>query len=180
MQTLYYMIVDGRQAGPFTKEALRMEGVTPDTFVWREGLEGWVKASSLPELGDVLYSDSAFGGYAQAPTYDSAPQAPAYAPGMMPPGSPVKPHTNWMPWAIVVTVAGFLCSCIGIVFGIIGIVQANKANTFYSRGMEVEGDRANATARTMTIIGIVLCVIGAIGSVVLVSTGYMNTLMHNL
>ncbi len=70
-------------------------------------------------------------------------------------GEPV-PHTNWLPWAVVATVAAFLLSCIGMIFGIIGIVQANKANTAYQRGDFSIGDSANSTARLMTIIAFVL------------------------
>ena len=70
--------------------------------------------------------------------------------------------TNWLPWAIGATVVGFLCSCIGAIFGIIGIVQANKANSLYSRGDEMEGDRANSNAKIMTIIGYIFAGIGLV------------------
>lgn len=50
MATLYYMIIEGRQAGPFPAEALKAQGLMPDTYVWREGLQNWVAASQLPEL----------------------------------------------------------------------------------------------------------------------------------
>lgn len=74
-------------------------------------------------------------------------------------------HTNWLPWAIVATVLGFFTSCIGIIFGIIGIVQANKANNFYAQGFDQEGDSANSNARTMTIIGFVFAGIGIVASI---------------
>ena len=77
--------------------------------------------------------------------------------------------TNWLPWAIVSTVLGFFCSCIGAIFGIIGIVEANKANNFYAAGNYREGDRVNSNAKTMTIIGLVLA---GIGLVVGLSTGF--------
>lgn len=67
---------------------------------------------------------------------------------------------NWLPWAIVATILAFLFSCIGVVFGIIAIVNANKANQFYANGYNEMGDQANSTARTMTIIGLVLGGIG--------------------
>lgn len=76
--------------------------------------------------------------------------------------SPVR--TNWMPWAIVATIVGFFASCIGAIFGIIGIVQASKANSFYARNMYREGDAANSTARTMTIIGLIFAGIGIIAA----------------
>ncbi|MFG6427436.1 MAG: GYF domain-containing protein [Muribaculaceae bacterium] len=74
-------------------------------------------------------------------------------------------YTNWLPLAIVATILGFLCSCIGAIFGIIGIIQANKANGFYAIGNESMGNQANNTAKTMTIIGFVLAGIGLISSI---------------
>lgn len=71
-------------------------------------------------------------------------------------------HTNWLPWAIVATVVGFFASCIGAIFGIIAIVQANKANTLYSQGFDREGDAANSNAKIMTIIGLIFAGIGII------------------
>ena len=67
--------------------------------------------------------------------------------------------------AVVATVAAFLLSCIGMIFGIIGIVQANKANTAYQRGDFSIGDSANSTARLMTIIAFVFAAIGLFGSI---------------
>ena len=48
---------------------------------------------------------------------------------------------------------------------IIGIVQANKANTAYQRGDFSIGDSANSTARLMTIIAFVFAAIGLFGSI---------------
>ena len=171
MATLYYMIIEGRQAGPFPAEALKAQGLMPDTYVWREGLQNWVAASQLPEL-DYLFR-------ANPPMESLSPSSPPSGsyydrqPGTVPPdpyrddsryGAPV-PHTNWLPWAVVATVAAFLLSCIGMIFGIIGIVQANKANTAYQRGDFSIGDSANSTARLMTIIAFVFAAIGLFGSI---------------
>ncbi|MCH5225929.1 MAG: DUF4339 domain-containing protein [Muribaculaceae bacterium] len=71
-------------------------------------------------------------------------------------------RTNWLPWAIIAAIAGFFTSCIGAIFGIVGIVQANKANTLYAQGFDREGDAANANARIMTIIGLILAGLGII------------------
>lgn len=81
------------------------------------------------------------------------------------PYNPYNPYrqnlpTNWLPWAIGATIVGFLFSCIGAIFGIIGIIQANKANTFYATQDDFEGDRCNSNAKTMTIIGYCLAGLG--------------------
>lgn len=179
METLYFMMVNGEQKGPLAKGALSMHGLTRDTYVWRDGLQDWVTAGQLPELTD-LFDESAFGAYAQPeepvrnqyPPYSQQPygqnpygrqQYPYY--GHQYQGEPI-PHTNWLPWAIVGTVIGALFSCIGLVFGIVGITRANTANKFYGDGHKELGDQANSSARTMTIIALVLGGIGVILSVI--------------
>ena len=71
-----------------------------------------------------------------------------------------------MPWAIVGTIVGALFSCIGMIFGIIGIVKANNANKAYAVGDETGGDMNNSSAKTMTIIALVLAGIGLIVNLV--------------
>lgn len=167
MNTLYYIIIDGRQAGPYPKEVLLMQGLTPETYVWREGLQGWVQASQLPELDALLRGENVADPLRsrQPPqtSYDHVPPTP-YMNGREPYGQPT-PHTNWLPWSIVATIAAFMFSCIGMIFGIIGMVQANKANTAYAQGDEVRGDSSNSQARLMTIIAFVFAAIGICGSI---------------
>ncbi|MCU0286772.1 MAG: SPFH domain-containing protein [Acidobacteria bacterium] len=54
----YYAVVNGAQAGPFTMDALRQmvnqQTLTRDTFVWKQGMATWVKASELPELASLF------------------------------------------------------------------------------------------------------------------------------
>lgn len=163
MEQKYFLIIDGRQTGPFGYYELRSAGLTPDTPVWRNGLDNWVKASTLPELVPLFSST----GYAEP---GPAPQYPYqnYYNQPVPNGLPVA-HTNWMPWAIVGTVLGFLCCMIGMIFGIIGIVNANKANRFYNEGNAMMGDQANTTARTMTIIALVFGALGIPASIYILS-----------
>lgn len=76
MSIQYFIISDGQQKGPYPKEVLTMQGVTPETFVWREGMSGWEKASALPELADLFVEESAFGAYAQPEQPYQQPQQP--------------------------------------------------------------------------------------------------------
>lgn len=189
----YYAIINGIQSGPLRREDLRMAGVQPSTFVWRQGMADWAKAETLPELADIFIDDSAFGSYArpeesvnpyagQNPYAGRPPhynQAPVYGYGYNDPrnqfqGEPI-PHTNWLAWAVVGTVFGAFFSCIGMIFGIIGIVKANAANRWYNDGFRENGDMNNSTARTMTIIALVL---GGIGFLLTV-TGVTSTLVRN-
>ena len=216
MATMYFIISEGQQAGPFPKEHLKARGVEKDTYVWREGLEGWVPASELPELQDI-FEETIIQAVPQQP-YGQAQQPygqpqqpygqpqqpyrqpqqpygqpqqpygqpqqpygqpqPPYGQPQQPYGQPQPPygqpqpygnpvpHTNWMPWAIVGTIVGALFSCIGMIFGIIGIVKANNANKAYAVGDETGGDMNNSSAKTMTIIALVLAGIGLIVNLV--------------
>lgn len=168
----YYMIINGAQSGPFSKEEMLSNGLTPSTPVWRAGMTDWRKAEDLPELADLFRAsdDSAFGGYAQVEPQPQPGPYRAYAPGQeynqrQQYGPTGVPHTNWMPWAIVATVIN-ICSCIGLVFGIIAIVHASKANNFYLVGNDMQGDANNSTAKIMTIIALVIGGLGIIGNII--------------
>lgn len=87
-------------------------------------------------------------------------------------GEPI-PHTNWLPWAIVGTVIGAMFSCIGLIFGIIGITRANAANKFYGGGNKQLGDQANSSARTMTILALVLGVLGLVITLTGITSGLL-------
>lgn len=169
----YYIIRNGEPFGPLEKHELLGQGLTPDSDVWHEGLPQWVKASTVPELND-LFEDSAFGTYAR--DYSNIGQG-AYPPPSYPRPQYI-PHTNWLPWAVTATVLGFLCSCIGMIFGIVGIVQANKANRYYAEGIQMAGDSANSTARTMTIIAFVIAAIGLGYTLVMLSSGNVSAVME--
>ena len=218
MATMYFIISEGQQAGPFPKEHLKARGVEKDTYVWREGLEGWVPASELPELQDIFEEtiiqavpQQPYGQpqqpyrqpqqpyrqpqqpYGQPQQPYGQPQQP-YGQPQQPYGQPQQPygqpqppygqpqpygnpvpHTNWMPWAIVGTIVGALFSCIGMIFGIIGIVKANNANKAYAVGDETGGDMNNSSAKTMTIIALVLAGIGLIVNLVWFGSLYAMT-----
>ena len=190
MNEQYFIIVDGQQKGPYPREVLRMQGMTPDTYVWREGMDGWAQASSMPELSTLFAEEqeSIFPNSEQQPQQPPqqaqyGPQQPQYGQqpyyGQQQYGNPyqqnmggnVRPHTNWLPWAIVSTVLNCIFSCIGIIFSIIGIVQANKANNLYQMGNNVEADAANSNAKVMTIISFVFAGIGVLVLISLIGTG---------
>lgn len=175
MEQKYFLIIDGVQSGPLGYNELRSAGITPDTPVWRTGLDNWVKASTLPELTPLFqpYSEQPY--YSQQP-YSQQPygQRPMYT-RTAPNGLPIA-HTNWMTWAIVGTILGFLCCMIGMIFGIIGIVNANKANRFYNEGNATLGDSANSTARTMTIISLVFGALGIPASIYILTTSFSSIL----
>lgn len=152
--------------------------VAPSTLVWCQGMTAWEQAVNIPELSDIFFNpgpqapnhqQSQYGQYGQpqpGPYQQPNQYGPAYGqyqqPGQYGQQNNSGYHFNWLPWAIVATIAGGLFSCVGLIFGILGIINANKANAAYAAGDVYGGDSANSTAQTMTIIGLVIAGIGLI------------------
>lgn len=154
----YFMIINNQQAGPFAIDELLNKGLQADTQVWKNGMNNWTPAAEIPEL-QKLFRPQTPPPFANTPT-------PQYAPGQNVYNTPqyTSHHTDWMPWAITSTVLGFLCSCIGCIFGIIAIIKANDANNHYRQGYFEMAEKENSTARTMTIIAFATTALGIIGS----------------
>jgi hypothetical protein len=53
-QTLYYAILDGGQAGPFSEQEISRliasKQILKDTYIWKPGLSNWLLAEQLPEV----------------------------------------------------------------------------------------------------------------------------------
>lgn len=182
----WFAMINGNQVGPYTIETLISMGLKPSTPVWRNGMADWMEASTQPEImrhftstppphgfeqprrdfadNPQYGSNNGFGGYRQQGgytnygynSYQNRQPGNGYNNGM--PRNNL--HTNWLPWAIVATIVSLLFSCIGMIFGIIAIVNANKANDYYAAGFDDMGDQTNNTAKIMTIIAYVLAGIG--------------------
>lgn len=186
METVYYIHINGNQYGPLRFEELGGMGLTAETMVWRTGLPNWVRADALPELTPFI-NQPPYGqpGYQHPPYGQPGFQQPGYQqPSYGNPYGAQQPYgqypynqygrrdlppnwTNWMPWAIVGTVLGALTTCIGLIFGIIAITKATKANDYARLGDEANALRENNNAKTMTIISLVFAGLGIIGAVML-------------
>ncbi|MDE5796625.1 MAG: GYF domain-containing protein, partial [Muribaculaceae bacterium] len=181
----YYIMINGRREGPMSLSMMSQYGVQPNTPVWCEGMTEWAPASTRPEVMQVLninaspYSNPYYDSYGNS-RFQGTPynpptmnQAADWKQNNMP--QTQAPHTNWLPWAIVGTIAGTLLSCIGLICGIVAIVQANKANTAYAQGNYQVAEAANSSAKIMTIITLCLAGLGLItlGSI-------MNTNMFRM
>lgn len=59
----------------------------------------------------------------------------------------------------------------GGIFGIIAIFQADKANSLYRAGYDIQGDQANNTAKIMAFIGLGLSALGLVGTAWLYKNG---------
>ncbi|MEZ3531615.1 MAG: GYF domain-containing protein [Muribaculaceae bacterium] len=193
-EPVWFAMFGDNRVGPVSISELIDKGVTPQTPIWREGMSDWAPAQTRSEIMDRIYnrannsgSDNGYNTHSQYPNFGQNPQCgqqpnfgqnPQYgqqqnfSQNPYRNNNPMPMRTNWMTWAIIATIISFFCSCIGVIFGIIGIVQANKANGLYMGGFDTEAEQANNTAKIMTIIAFVLAGIGLVASGVILKNGY--------
>ena len=81
----YYYHNGTDKVGPLSLEALKAHNLTPETYVWYEGLTDWKKAGEVTELVSLFSA----GGQAAAPQ-PAAPQAPQ-------PGQPQQGYAQPQP-----------------------------------------------------------------------------------
>jgi hypothetical protein len=101
----YYIASDQQRLGPFTIEQLAMQGLQPNTFVWREGMPEWAPASTVPELLPLL-TVQPFPGQSTGPQ-----QAIAYA---IPGSTVVPPFIPGQSNRIAAGVCGILLGQFGV------------------------------------------------------------------
>ena len=92
----YFFIKNNEKFGPFAVEQLLENGLTPDTLVWTDGMAGWEKASTIPELSQLLAPATPAASVApaapQPPVQPQQPQVPYQAPAA--PAAPVGGNQN--------------------------------------------------------------------------------------
>ncbi len=54
MANQYFLIENGQQQGPFTKENLIQLEIKPETMVWSEGFDDWKKAKDIDDLKSLF------------------------------------------------------------------------------------------------------------------------------
>lgn len=55
IKTMYYYINNlNQQCGPVPVSTLRNYGITPETYVWKAGMQNWTRAKAVPELQGIL------------------------------------------------------------------------------------------------------------------------------
>ncbi len=50
VEAQWHLSVNGQTAGPFPASQLLQQGITPQTYVWKTGMSGWLRAAEVPEL----------------------------------------------------------------------------------------------------------------------------------
>ena len=140
----YWIFLNNEKQGPYTLTDLQQVELSPDTLVWRDGLNRWVEAQEIEEL-EILFATK------QPPTFEEEAKSnqsnvncnnipPIYLPqekevappqyypqpqAMEPRQEQQKPcPPNYLVWAILST----LCCCQPL--GIVAIIFAANVNKF--------------------------------------------------
>ena len=104
----YYIGSSGQQQGQVAAGDLPRCGVTPLTYVWKEGMSAWQSAGTVAELSSFF-----------------APPPPTYAPPQI---YVQKKPDNLLVWSILST----LCCCPPL--GIVAIVQSTRVDARWNKG----------------------------------------------
>lgn len=99
---------------------------------------------------------------ANGPQNYGQPQ-PMYQSGM---NKPAKPD-NYLVMSIIATILG-LCSCVPLILGIIAIVFSTQVDSKYNTGDYIGAENASKTAKTLSIISLVLAILGVIFNIIYV------------
>jgi hypothetical protein len=158
----YFFANGNEQRGPYTLEELSSFGLRPDTLVWREGMEQWQRADSIPEVVEriplaspaapieaapasahqaVVFAQHPSQPQQQQPlSYRTALGAPSTQPSGMAIASMILGIVSMLALCTVHVglIAGLPCSILAVVFGFIAKGKANRQEAG-GRGMAIAG-----------------------------------------
>lgn len=142
----YYIAVNDKHEGPYEVAQLKMMNISPDTFVWCEGMSEWKKASDVEEIRSVMIASSP----STPPPFPGASAVPPQQPPVATPQPAMQqgvPPKTWLVESILVTL--FCC----LPFGIVGIIKASETNSAISRGDYSAAANSSKDAGKWTKIG---------------------------
>lgn len=139
MKPYYYLTDQKQQVGPLTEEQIRTAGLTPSTYVWCEGMSEWTPAGNVPELQPYLLPDlpaTPPPPFVESPAAERREQVPC--------------PNNHLAFAIIT--AALCC----FPFSIVAIVKASRVLPLHNQGLYEEAQEMADSARTYSIISLVL------------------------
>ena len=141
MEKYYYLSPDNKQQGPVSPEQFRSLGLTPSTYVWKEGMANWTRLSEVPGLADWLnVQEPAAQAYA-APA--AASQQTAYQPqNTMQP----KPDSY-----LVLSILSTVLCCLPT--GIYAIICSTRVDTYWASGHYEEAAKNSKRALIWSLAG---------------------------
>lgn len=153
----WYIIFNGQQVGPMSKEQLMSYDLNAQSKVWREGMPQWVDAFTVPELMQFINRSQGASPQPQQ-SYQMPQQSQQFGQGMYSPQ--VDSQTNVC--AIIGMVLGIL-SLVLIFVPVVGILFAVAGLICSLIGRKRPGNRGMATAGLIcSIITLSLFVLGII------------------
>ena len=126
----YYIYSNNVKKGPFSLEELKNQSISHNTMIWKVGFSNWTPASQVPELADIL----------------------SEIPPELVQTKTIMPNT-WLVQSILATI----CCCLP--FGIVGIVNATKVESYYMRGDYANAIRCSENSKKWTIWAVIAAVI---------------------
>lgn len=160
MAKYYYIDNNEQQAGPVQADELIQLGVTPDTYVWREGMSNWEKASTLVELAPFLAVNT-------PPPFQPTPPAQHKGRPTEHYNTKQTEYTNtenkYEPCPdnnLVLAIVSTILCCWPL--GLVAIIQATKVERLWNTGHKEEAKAKAEEARNWAIASIVTCIIGFI------------------
>ncbi|RRD00828.1 DUF4339 domain-containing protein [Prevotella sp. OH937_COT-195] len=179
----YYVIIDGRKCGPFSREELRSKFITPDTPVWRNSMADWTPARNIPEIADILQPE---------------PTPPPFNYGGTQPETQHARRSEYIPMIpedynalnIFIIIYGFLCChlcIIGSIFAIISYIKSGEMKTMHALEkydlMTIKAAEVRKFHKLAVWSDVVLTIIGLTGFVIYILLitffTYMGTLVQN-
>ncbi len=190
---MWYYMQDGAQQGPISEEELQSMArdgrLQPTDMVWKSGMQEWQQANQVSVLPFSAPAIPAAPGIPEIPSTPSASDHGSSSYGSSSAAAPSTPSygapatyggaaggaisdvqiTNYLPWAIVVTL---LCCLPG---GIVSIVYATKSNSAKQVGNFAEAQEAAKQAKlwltisvgvslALTLLYVVIIIFSAVAS----------------
>ncbi|MDD2961097.1 MAG: CD225/dispanin family protein [Muribaculaceae bacterium] len=140
----YWAVIDKERKGPMSLEELTNLALTPNTYVWRDGLTDWIKAKDLSEL-EGLFVNHTEPPEIPAIEVEDAPKADNCEQASN--GTKAEPqnseYNSWYPNSsvngrpcpstnLVFAIITLVCCC--QLFSIIAIVYSSQVTSLYNRG----------------------------------------------
>lgn len=154
MEKYYYLSSDNKQQGPVPADQFRALGLTPSTYVWKEGMANWTRISEVPGLTDWLNAREP-AGQACAFTAAQTQSSPQFQTSMRP-----KPDSY-----LVLSILSTVLCCLPT--GIYAIICSTRVDTFWASGHYDEAVKNSKRALIWSLVGVGLTAVGTILYIIL-------------
>ena len=158
----FFIMIDGQQQGPLTKQDMINQGISNDTYVYNKALGTWKMISEIPGFFNSITEEQQPPVFNQEPVFTPSPTSSisnnrgSYSQQSRP-VIPTTPPKTYLTESILVTI--FCC----LPFGIAGIVNASKVESRFASGDIQGAEEASVNAKkwyqwalwTGLIIGII-------------------------